>query len=773
MAQKSKFNILLKRYRLEAGLSQEALAAQASLSTRAISDLERGLHRTPHPDTLEALAKALALAPQQRVIFLAAAHPQLQLGVESPRSVITPSVLPQPPTALIGREQLLLQAITLLRKEPGGCLTLTGPGGVGKTRLALEIAHSLSSQFSDGVFFLDLAPVRDAAFVPGLVAQALGLREQVGTSSVAQVREFLRDKQILLLLDNIEQIPDSASFVAELLAWCPHLHLLVTGRTPLHIRREQELPLAPLALKDAARLFCERAQAVRPGCRCAESEVETICQRLDCLPLALELAAVRIKIFALAELKKHLTNRLGLLRDGPRDLPARQQTMHDAIAWSYELLPATRQRCFRSLGVFAGGGTVAAAQAVCWQVGETTPTEAILILADLVEASLIQMDLRDGGEARFHLLELIGEFALERLRECREEEQCRTRHAAYYAQQAQQLVPFGPAHPVEEAHLTQDFANARAALEWAQARGEVALGMQIAAGFGRAWISHGQLSEAIIWYERMLALERQEMGQAQADIAAACGWRWEVVYDYSYALLTLGQLERAQSVAEEALQQAKQNEDHTGESYIYGILGRIAQVGGQLEQATSFFEQSDRQAELAGGASNPRVRGTALLHWADMASLRGDFRQAKLLYEQVLALAHRHGALWICASVNTHLGQLACKQHDYKQAQLHYQEALTLYRGFGNPTFTAWCLEGYAATLCAQGQYSSAIRLCGAASNLRAKAGTPLPRGEQEAFEATVTTARGGLASTLFKAEWSIGTRLSQFEAIDCALAHR
>ena len=762
MKESSSFGALLKRYRLEAGLSQEALAARAQLSTRGISDLERGVKQRPRFDTLNLLSSALSLSEQQRALLLAAARPELTARMDTPSST-SPINVPLPPTRLIGREQERFRVLALLQRTDVRLLTITGPGGVGKTRLGLQLAYDLSTHFTDGVVFVALAPVLDAALVPTVIAQALGLREEVGTSPHKQVCGFLQMRHFLLVLDNVEHLLGAASFLVDVLATCPHVFILVTSRMPLHVRAEQVFQLAPLGQDDAVSLFCERARAIRPDGTYATDEVVAICERLDCLPLAIELAAMHVKILALPELVERLTHRVKLLRGGPRDLPARQQTMEDALAWSYELLTDSQQRCFRALSVFVGGWALEAAEAVCWDEGDTAPEEAIHILAALVDASLIQMDISAKHAPRFVMLELIREYALERLRATEGEEQYRQRHASYYACLGEGIVPFGPGQGAIEAQLVQEFSNARAALQWAEARREAMLGLRLASAFGRFWVSRGQMSEAEFWFERMLALDELAGGQEARLLLRA-----EALMGLGQILLNLGKLERAEAVAKEVLRRSVPGGDHAGMSAAYAILGQIAQMRGKIAEAAIFFMKSDDHAKRSEIGS---LKGMALRNLANLARMQGDYEGATVLLEEDLVIARSFGAVWVIANITTLLGYLAFSQQNYTLAKVRYREALALFRTFGSPTYAAWCLEGFAATICAQGDYKQSTRLCASAATLREQAHTPLPQDEQQAFEQTVATAKAAIDEVSFGEEWAKGSLFTLDEAIDYALS--
>jgi predicted ATPase/DNA-binding XRE family transcriptional regulator len=756
--QQTSFGTLLKRYRVAAGLTQEALAARAGLSARTIADLERGVNRLPRHDTFELLLSALNVTSQQRTLLLAMVRPEM---TEAVARTAPPSPLPLPPTALIGREQELTQALAKLRNDEVRLLTLTGPAGIGKTRLVLQVARELEAHYTQGVAFVLLADLRDAKVLPFVIAQVFGLHASSEEAFSEQVIAFLREQHCLLVLDNFEQVIEAAPFVANLLSTCPHLSVLVTSRIPLRLRAEHAIPLAPISLEDAVALFQERAMAIRPGGVYASKDVAAICERLDRLPLAIELAAMHVKTFSLPALYERLTHRLALLRDGARDLPARQQTMEDAIAWSYELLTEIQQQCFRELGVFVGGWTLEAAEAVC--LPEKATEEILLALAALVDASLVQVDIPVAGPARFSMLELMRDYALERLRAAGEEESYQRRHAIYFARLSESVSSEVPGQRAQEASLLQDVPNIRMATQWAEERQEAALGLRLAIACKGSWFTQGYMSEAEVRFERLLRMSWQEGAQEVPP-----GLRAIALYAFGQTLLGRGKTKKAEAVAREALSRAQKSEDHCGICSTLAILGQIAQRNGNLDKATTLLVESDEQARLAG---IPDLQGFTLRNLAELARMQGDFVRATTLYEEALAAARAAGMTFGVALIMTMLGHLAYQQQNYELAKAHYRESLILLRAFDSPTYTAWCLEGFAAAICAQEDYAQTIRLCAKASALREQVQTPLPPAEREAFEQVVAVAKAALDKSAFAREWATGAALSQDRAINDALS--
>lgn len=759
MTERSSLSRLIKRYRAAAALSQEELAARAGVSTRAISDLERGIHHLPHAHTLDALATALALPPEQRALMLAAARPDLA-GSDTEQShpvspTTHPHTVPQPPSVILGREVERVTASALLREGARRLLTITGASGVGKTRLALQIVHDLFGAFDDGIAFVDLAPVRDAALVSGAIAQALGLREHMGTAPEEQVRDHLEDKHLLLVLDNVEHVMGAAPFVAELVAMCPQIRVLATSRSPLHLRAEQTLPLAPLPLEAAVMLFRERTRAIRPNDTFSETEAAAICERVECLPLAIELAVGWTRVLSLSQLQERLAQRLPLLREGARDLPQRQQTMEDAIGWSYSLLSEMQRRCFRALGVFVGGFAIEAAQAVCGDVEGKATDDTLRTVAELVDASMVQSEVGKDGGTRFRLLEVMREYAVEQLRAENEEQWYRNRHAQYYAGLAERAAALEPGERGGAARLALELPNARAALEWALQQGEAETGLLLL-GFARLWHIRGQIGEAIRWQERVLALDADV--RARGEHTAQSSLRVARLYGFARTLLSHGEFARAETLATEAQQLARSVDDENGLSNALATLGLISQAVGNLDAAEEAFAESLAHARRGG----QHALGTeAMVHLAELARMQGDEARSGSLLEEALGSARAAGSTWNMAIITTMLGHLARGQQRLEAAKAYYREALALFQTFDSPTFMAWLLEGYAAALCGEGNYLLATRLCAVAVKLRERANTPLPPVEQDAFEQVVFAIRRHLAEEVFRSEWMAASVLT------------
>jgi tetratricopeptide (TPR) repeat protein len=418
-----------------------------------------------------------------------------------------------------------------------------------------------------------------------------------------------------------------------------------------------------------------------------------------------------------------------------------------------------------------GGWTLEAAEAVCWTEGETTPGEVILTLAALVDASLIQTETVVGGVVRFQMLELIRDYALQRLHVAGEEEQCRRRHATYYARLAETVFShFGPEPGVREAHfafaMAQELPNARAALQWAEERQEAELGLRLT-GFIRLWQVRGQMSEAERWMERMLALDlrAREQGKPTAPLTL----RIQYLLGIGRTMVRHGKVERnAEAAANEALQLAQQIGDHNGISSAFATLGMLAQANGKLDEAEAAFTESYTHARLI---EHSGLLSAALHLLGGLAGLRGDAARATALLEEALANARAIGITWDIPIMMTLLGHLARQQQNYAVAKARYREALVLYRAFGSPTYIASCLDGYAATACAEGHYAQATRLCAAASTLREQTQTELLPADREAFEQVVAIAKAALDEPAFVREWNTGTTLTQDEAIDDALS--
>ena len=747
------FGSLLRQYRRAAGLTQEALADRSGLSVRAIRGLERGEGHSPRPDTVDLLARALGLSGERRAPFEESARWSSAAPVVS--ESLNPSLggdLAEPATPLVGRERLVSEAAGFLRRSGVRILTLNGTGGVGKTRVALRVAEELRPEYADGAVLVGLEAITDPTQVLPVIGRAMGLRDTGSRPLFGSLQGYLSEKELLLILDNFEQVQAAAPSLARLLSRCPQLKMLVTSRTPLRIRAEQQLDVPPLetpapmpvtdlaTIKNspAVALFAERARAVDPSFRLTDANapaVAEICRRLDGLPLAIELAASRSKLLAPETLLSRLTPSLGLLAGGGPDLPERQRTMRHTIEWSHDLLNEDEQALFRRLAVFLGGCALEAAEAVCSSVPALSnqPGERLDILdglSSLVDASLLQREDGPEAEPRLKMLAVVREYARQRLAESGEATVVRERHAEYFVAQAETAEPglLGPDQVTWLERLEREHDNLREALRWAREAGDVEAGLRLAGALCWFWWTRGYHCEGRQWVEEFLMDDgasdhpvdspvRAKAMQGAGELAFGQGDLMRAVEllekslvlhresgdedGVASVLVELGQVARARgdhvraaSLSEEGLALSRKLGDRMGAAIALNTLGGVERQRGNVEGARARHEES---LALFGELGNERSVAYTLTNLGLAALERGDYERALALHQESLALYKRLGDKTGTALVLVNLGDVAHEQGYYVKSTTQYADALALYRELGNEKGVARALERLAA----------------------------------------------------------------------------
>lgn len=688
--------------------------------------------------------------------------------------------LPAALTPLLGRAAELGQVGDLLQETSLRLLTLRGPGGVGKTRLALAAAAALVDQFADGVHLVSLASITNPGLVWPAVAQSLGLKPQA--EALDSLKEHLRHQQLLLVLDNFEQVIPAAPALSELLASAPGLKLLVTSRRLLNLYGEHSFLVPPLAVPDLARLpalavlrdnpavalFCERARAVRPSFALSEanaSAVATICVRLDGLPLALELAAARIRVLEPGALLTRLSRSLELLTSGPQDASARQRTLRGAIAWSYNLLSPPEQRLFTALGVFTGGATPEAIAAVCHpdppteshpdaptdsQLDPPTDSQLLEHLSALLDASLLQQ-----AQGRFSMLETIRAFALEEEATKGTLPQTKARHADYFLALTRQAQLTGPEQEAWLARLNLERDNLRAALQWALDQGQTEAALASAAALWRYWHMQSHLSEGRAWLEGALALPGAAESLARAEALSGAGVLAWMQSDYHLARQRL-----LESLA------IRQRLGGAGTAGTLNNLGVVSYLQEAYTEARDEFEQSlalYRQEGDTLGAARPLGNLSLVVY------LQGDLERARSISEEVLAIFRREGEVWSIVTALNNLARVVKRQGERAYAAALLEEGLRLGRRIGAGRVLADLLEKTAGLLASNNPLYAA-RLWGAAEAYRQRIRAPMETVSHRDYQHDLKTARAASCPTAFTTAWSVGQALEFDQAADEAL---
>jgi predicted ATPase len=674
-------------------------------------------------------------------------------------------------SSFVGRERELrdlLGAVPATR-----LLTLTGPGGTGKTRLAQQTALGLTGEFGDGVMLVELASIADPALVPSQIGAVLGVREVEGRSAEESLVEFLEPRHLLLVLDNLEQVPGIAPLVSRLLAACARVHVLATSRIPLHLRDEREYAVSPLDVPDpagpqtpeaiggsgAAALFADRATAVRADFRISDRNavaVGAICVRLDGLPLAIELAAARVKLLSPSQILDRLGDRLGLLTGGPLDLPERHQTLRATISWSHELLDEPSQALFRRLSVMEGSLTFAAAEAIC----ADEPDDFLDRMTALVDGSLLRPIATGDDEPRFAMLETIREYAAERLVESGEADWLRRRHFEHFFDLGRRFeAELGEGDLVGWLHrLDADHANLVAAMEWGIGAGEVGRAAELFDFLRDYSRAHGRTTEARSLLGRLL-------GSAGLDDAK----RRSLLHEAAVLAVRQGDLEASDRFAAEALALAREAGDTRRAVGALHLLAVSAGERGDGPGEAEFIRQMVDDADRSG---DPRMEILARSHVA-LRSLRGEeYDDAVRFYDDVIArmrtvdvMRESMGAAWFNRGIAAlHAGRLA-------EAAASLAESAAIGREMEDADLLGYVLEGYAALAAATGRPGLAARLSGASGAALAEVDSVLEAFEAAMRERTAASVREAIGDAAADVERAAGAALSIDEALDLALS--
>jgi predicted ATPase/class 3 adenylate cyclase len=744
-----------------------------------ISQTTRDLiaHAVPRDAVLVDLGHHLLKDLPQPEHLIQVAGPGLEREFPPPRTLGAPAGLPQQQKGLIGREGQLEACRELILREDLRLLSLTGPGGTGKTSLAIHLAGSLMPNFEDGVYFVALAPVSDSALVPRAVARALGIQEVGGRPLLDVLTDALASHRSLLVLDNFEHVLSAAGFVADLVQACPYLKVVVTSRELLRLSIEFDLPVPPLELppsgstaaaqlesNDAVRLFVARAQDARPSFALTDESapvVAEICRRLDGLPLALELAAARVRLLPPRALLARLDRRLPILTDGPRDLPARQRTLRDTIGWSYGLLTDDERLVFRLLGVFVGGCTLDAVEAVC-----TANLNVLDTMASLADKSLVRQSFAN-GEPRFSLLETIREYSLEQLEAAGEADDARRRHADVFLAMVERADPhlIGADQVTWLDRLEVEHGNLIAALTWA--RDGQALGDRTESGFPAA-LAGLRIAGGLHWYWWLGG----RVGEGRRWLAEALDWdigvggppaRARALYAAGTLALIQGAYREAERLLDDGFQLGQSLDDlvTAGRCLTYrGIVEAYFHESGEIDRFGP-LETAERASAMLEDTTDAWGQALALSQLGSHARRAGDFQSAEQTLRRSVELARATGERYLLGSCLPKLGNLCMDRHDYAAAEPIYREALAAFRDIREDWWTGRCLFYLAATARGRGNLLLASLLLGSSESVLARSAARLNPKERRDQQELTTYLRGALGDPTYEDTFDRGHQMS------------
>jgi non-specific serine/threonine protein kinase len=829
------FGYWVRRRRKALDLTQGDLARQVGCAMVTIQKIESD-ERRPSRQIAERLAELLAIPPDERAAFLQSARGEMAadrlavpatLDTPLSQSADPPSNLPAALTSFVGRERELAAIAGLL--DSARLLTLTGPGGTGKSRLGLRAAEDMLGRFPDGVWLIELAPLPEPALVVQTVASVLGVREEPDRSLQASLASHLREKRLLLVLDNCEHLIASCAQLADaLLRACPQLRILASSREPLGIGGEaifrvpplaapdddQTLPIDQLAQMEAVRLFAERARAIQPAFQVTQgnaSALAQICRRLDGIPLAIELAAARVRVLTVEQIAARLDDRFRLLSGGSRTALPRHQTLQALIDWSYDLLTDQERVLLRRLAVFVGGWTLEAAEAVCADPdapvadGRSLQSTDILdLLTRLIDKSLVLVEECNDG-LRYRRLEMIRQYTLAKLAASDEADTLRQRHAEYYLALAEaDAAPIARDAWIEK--LEAEYDNLRAALAWSQsAAGGAQLGLCLALTVSGFWFGRGYWAEAHSWLQGALAhpeAQRDEYTKLRAEALHALGFLSALQGDYAtgqryiaeslklaeqlndrlaigWSKFRQGWLAREQGDAvlarqrlQESLEYYRELDIPWGVAWVLVTLGEVAVMSEDAQWAKELLEEGlamQRQLDILEGIA------WALNHLGHVAQLEGDAERATRLHNQSIPLFRASasqnlgnlGLAWAFQS----LGETALGTGAPRLARQHLEEALSVFHNLGDRMGMAWCLAGLGSAAALDEEPERAVRLWGAAEALRQAIGCRPAPAARATYERLVAEGRAQLGDA-FDTAWAEGQALSLDRALAEAQDH-